>query len=256
MILGLTVLAARESVGTRKRTSTKPEADMQAIENDSRPLINKTLEYHQETKNTIHDLTDIVGEHTGQLQTIDRGNQAYGKANALIKEYENQFNILRTYTNEINREAADGRASQAFLKLTKTDYWDEPAAKWSELNRCTFKMNGTDILLQYEAVMPVPDKQVKILEATSFQIWNRTSENTHCWTKYVEPKYVIYNTTNNCFWEAESYWIDKESITSHGCLETDGKMKEPENLFISENCYKTLKDKQDRLQIKHTSNKV
>lgn len=86
------VLATDIPVRTTKRSnSDKPEKDLRKIEQDSRYLVDKELEYHEETKNVIHNLNNAVGIHTDQLQTISSKSEVYGKAHSLIKEYESQI---------------------------------------------------------------------------------------------------------------------------------------------------------------------
>ena len=250
-VVGYIVLAGIQTYSTvRTELNTNNINQIATARNTEVELIEQGYKAFNVTRETIHGINDRLKDLEMRVDYIDSKLDAFPQIMALINEYDNSFSEIYDALVDIDQLAKYRKASSRILKLTKESLWTEPAAQWSTLNECTYKMQNKSFMLNQKFNMPVRDGSVKIFQSDSFRFWNFTNTGLYCWMKYVGPRLVLANTTNNCYLDIQEYWMKDGSLRGQPCDEENGILEHTTHLYHKDVCMKKFIPSRRYTQIK------
>lgn len=247
MIQAVLGIATSVLGGGQVYTTVKLNALEEEIDN-LRKAINEKNELLQQTTISLKIIRDTIKSVDGRLDEIERrlnfiNNtvQSFPKIMALMLQYEREFQNYKLNIEKINRAADDKLMSPALMELLKNPLWREPASKWSRLHKCAYALDskGQHFEMSFWFTIPIKTEYTKILEAESFRIWNKTETGANCLVRYIGPKYIITNSTSDCFSEIEKHFIENEAVQSHVCVEPHKRVNSNRILFEAAECHES-----------------
>lgn len=106
--------------------------------------------------------------------------------------------------------------------------------------------------------MPIRDNDIKIMIAKPISFYNVTTNNNGqqiiCWMTYKGPRYLIYNTTNECLSEVIDSKTDNGAVRAQTCAGKEDEMEEQVNLWRKEYCLKPNQLSADKRKIQVVEN--
>lgn len=171
----LTVIAGNRVFSNKdNHLSNENNEAIRAAVNNQGSYLKKAHDFHNETRQTVHGLNQNLEVMESQLDFLGKKTDALENILALIREYEICFKDIEQMLRDIDLAAANGQASDSFLKLSKEKLWKIPIARWSKLQKCRTNFEGDDFALNYDFHMPKKNLHGVVFEAKSFNIWNQT----------------------------------------------------------------------------------
>lgn len=218
----------------------------------------KALEGFQQIRKTIIEIGGKEEALERKLEFVVNSMKEYPTILALNHEINEHLHELKEILVAVNVDLKNGKLSPEIKKLSDKKLWNDPAPKWAEVELCKSTKTETGIEIEINFQMPNPIEEIQVLEANAFRFWNSTLEDKQCWMKYAGPKYIIANTTNNCYKELPSERIEDKRVTSPKCDEQNGEIDVNEKVYHSVRCYKGLEIDEETVQVKYfiTKNKI
>lgn len=206
---------------------------------DQQQELVKVTQQAEKVINTTIENIKVLDENNkalaGRIDYIDRSINNYPVVLSRFVFVSNYLEELKSHLININKDLKIYRISADLLDLVRKPLWEEPASRWSILKDCKVE-DGTDFKLSIRFVMPVHNRDIRILRARSFKFWNQTSPGRFCYTKYSGPRFVITNITNNCYDDLDSEQVIDDSVTGYLCNRQDQGLDRIENVFSRQAC--------------------
>ena len=192
-------------------------------------------------RETIHELVETDRQIVQQLNFMQTDAINMKKSMYLTNRYETYFDEIGDMLRDVNKAVRMHRFSSALMDYVKKALWLEPAAEWSSVTKCTVRLDqDSNMILQMLGKIPEYEPSVKILQARSFKFWNKTSSQENCWMRYAGPRYVIANTSSNCFDDLDTNMIIDGSVTGLLCANKSQALKPVEKNFVAQGCFKNI----------------
>jgi len=116
---------------------------------------------------------------------------------------------------------------------------------------------NSNMVLNIAGKVPILDSDIKILQSRSFKFWNKTNTGDFCWMRYAGPRYVLTNTSNNCFVDLDTNSIQDESVTGTLCEVKDKQMKPLEKAYVPHGCNKDPRiDERYEMVLRHNGDNL
>lgn len=190
-------------------------------------------------KATTQSLIDTDKQILAKIQFIITDAEMMKKVAYLVNRYETYFDDVGMLMRDINSELPNQRFSPSLASYTQANLWEEPAARWSSVTRCTVALDQeSNMELHIEGIVPRRDPSIKILQSRSMKVWNRTSSGDYCWMRYAGPRFVIANVSNSCYDDLDTNSVIDESVTGLLCDRRDQRLRSIDQLFVSQGCFK------------------
>lgn len=194
----------------------------------------------KEIKEITHDLIKTDKEILAKIKFLAEDAENMKKAAYLVNRYETYFDDIGELLRDVNKELVYQRFSPSLSAYVHTALWEEPAAHWSSLTKCSSSLDHeSNFVLKFEGRVPQRDSSIKIMQARSIKFWNRTSAGDYCWMRYTGPRYIIANTSSNCYDDLDANIVIDESVTGVLCDKKDQHLRNIEQLYVSQGCFKS-----------------
>lgn len=224
--------------------------------NDHKSIFNKLeIALEEISKNQIK-----ISEDYDQIQQVmSRLNNTLRSSvqvSATITKVYSSIIELGRVLNELEAGLRNGKLPSSFAKIIDQNPVDAQSYEYSEIQECTIDINVFDkggLRLYLHVLIPVIDPSIHIVEADSIRVWNHTSDNKYCRLKYVGPRFTMVNSTNQCYRDVQTYWLDGNILRGHPCNDEKqqrDKIENIQNTFVEEICKEKLEVSSDDLQIR------
>lgn len=252
--VGLIVVGGMEAYTSyRVDVNTSNIKELSEAVNKEKQFLRQAYDTLNEIKHTIHDVNHKLAHLEERLDNIDQTLEQFPKIVALINLYDNQFKEIAEYLSEIDNASLSRQASTAIFRLAKNNSFIDYEDDQLQLESCheNLKLSDKHLTFEYQFLMSVTNRKVKIMKAESFRFWNLTIPHKYCWMKYNGPRYIMVNTTNSCQQDIQEYWITDKSVTSHPCLKENLALEQIERLYHPDVCRDKHKGDSKDIQLKH-----
>lgn len=251
--VGLVVVGGLEAhTSYRVDVNTSNIKKLAEAVNSERKFISQAYETMNEIRISIHGVNRKIIQLEQRLDNIDQTMEQFPKIVALINLYDNQFEELAKYLSEMDNASLDGRASTAIFRIAKNNSFIGYEDDQLQLESCHEDIKSSDkhLTFEYQFLMSLTNRKVRIMKAASFRFWNLTIPHKYCWMKYSGPGYIMVNTTNSCQQDVQEFWINDRSISSHPCNRENQQLEQIQQLYHPDVCRDKFKGDPKDIQLK------